>query len=329
MALRARQEQQLLLAIALFLESKYPEAHRAFEREAHIDFSAVSTALRGEEKFDSETLPKRWAATARMQARLTVLQHQIQQQEQQLSLFASAATGSRSKKAAGLPSPKASCVLSAQRQPVNSCVFHPLLPQLLAGADDGNIRVISLEGNSIAAISRTFRAHHASVTGLAFDPSGRWLVSSSSDMTLRLFDVQSSYTLKETLRGHEDSVSAVVFSAIGKNNTSGPTNHLNARAVLNGEASEVPVNAAASSGSLCIISCSRDGCVKLWDANSGLCLQTFAASDAAGSWAGSGTGAAGVSWVRCVCVPEERLRPAQFFASAGNDQRQVGGSLCV
>ncbi|KAL8433733.1 hypothetical protein ACSSS7_003671 [Eimeria intestinalis] len=207
MALRARQEQQLLLAIALYLESKYPEAHKVFEQEAHIDFSAVSTALRGEEKFDSETLPKRWAATARMQARLTVLQHQIQQQEQQLNLFASAAAGSKSKKAAGLPSPKASCVLSAQRQPITSCVFHPLLPQLLAGADDGNIRVISLEGNSSAAISRTFRAHQASVTGLAFDPSGRWLVSSSSDMTLRLFDVQASYTPKETLRGHEDSVS--------------------------------------------------------------------------------------------------------------------------
>lgn len=37
MALRARQEQQLHLAIALYLESKFPEAHRAFEREAHID----------------------------------------------------------------------------------------------------------------------------------------------------------------------------------------------------------------------------------------------------------------------------------------------------
>lgn len=39
MALRARQEQQLHLAIALYLESKFPEAHRAFEREAHIDVS--------------------------------------------------------------------------------------------------------------------------------------------------------------------------------------------------------------------------------------------------------------------------------------------------
>lgn len=104
-------------------------------------FSAASTALRGEEKFDCDTLPKRWAATARLQARVTVLQHQIQQQEQQLNLFTSSAACSASAKAAGLPSLKPSGVVSAQRQPITSCVFHPLLPQLVAGADDGNVRV--------------------------------------------------------------------------------------------------------------------------------------------------------------------------------------------
>ncbi|CDI74795.1 WD-40 repeat protein, putative [Eimeria praecox] len=192
MALRARQEQQLHLAIALYLESKFPEAHKAFEREAHIDFSAASSTSRLEERFDSETLPKRWAATARLQARVTALQHQLQQQEQQLSLFTSAAAGIGSKDSAGLPSLKPSCIISTQRQPIVCCVFHPLLPQLLAGADDGNIRVISIEGSNTAAISRTFKAHNASVTGLAFDSSGRWLATCSTDMTLRLFDVQMS-----------------------------------------------------------------------------------------------------------------------------------------
>ncbi|KAL8428028.1 hypothetical protein Efla_006934 [Eimeria flavescens] len=316
MALRARQEQQLLLAIALYLESKFPQAHKAFEREAHVDFSAVNAGLRGDEKIDSETLPKRWAATARLQARVTVLQHQIQQQEQQLNLFTSAAAGAGKNNVAGLPGPRASCILSAQRQPVTSCAFHPLLPQLLAGADDGNIRVISLEGNNGATISRTFKAHHASVTDLAFDPSGRWLVTSSSDMTLRLFDVQTSYTMKETLRGHEDSVSAVVFSTIGRSKVADATQPLNPRGLLNGEASGFGDEANGPSGSLCIISCSRDGCVKLWDANTGLCLQTFTAAGTAGSWGGGGGSGAGGSWVRCVCVPEARLRPAQFFASA-------------
>lgn len=110
---------------------------------AHLceQFSGAGSTLRGDEKLDSETLPKRWAATARLQARLTVLQHQLQEQEQQLNLFTSVAAGSKSKQAAGLPSLKASCILSAQRQPVTTCAFHPFLPQLLAGADDGSIRV--------------------------------------------------------------------------------------------------------------------------------------------------------------------------------------------
>lgn len=130
-------------------------------------FSAAAAASRGEEKFDSETLPKRWTATARLQARLTVLQHQLQQQEQQLNLFTSAAAGSGSKKVAGLPSLKASCVLSVQRQPVNSCAFHPLLPQLLAGADDGNIRVrreayyaLNMYFHSHPALYRAFLVYH-------------------------------------------------------------------------------------------------------------------------------------------------------------------------
>lgn len=323
MALRARQEQQLHLAIALYLESKFPEAYKTFEQEARIDFSAASSTFRGDEKLDSETLPKRWAATARLQARLTVLQHQVQEQEQQLNLFTSVAAGSKSKQAAGLPSLKASCVLSAQRQPVTTCAFHPFLPQLLAGADDGSIRVISLEGIGTATVTRTFRAHHASVAGLAFDPSGRWLVTCSTDMTLRLFDVQTSYTAKETLRGHDDSVSAVVFCTVGRTKTAGVSRHLNLRGMRNGQASEVQSEDAGSSNGTCIISCSRDGCVKLWDAHSGLCLKTFTATDAAEGWGGSSAVVAGSSWVRCVCVPEPRLRPAPFFATGGNDQRIV------
>ena len=106
-----------------------------------VQFSAATSTTRGEEKFDSETLPKRWAATARLQARVTVLQHQLKQQEQQLNLFTSAASGPGSKEVAGLPSVKPACVISAQRQPLICCAFHPVLPQLLAGADDGNIRV--------------------------------------------------------------------------------------------------------------------------------------------------------------------------------------------
>ncbi|CDJ39654.1 WD-40 repeat protein, putative [Eimeria tenella] len=323
MALRARQEQQLHLAIALYLESKFPEAYRVFEREAHVDFSAATALTHGSEKFDSETLPKRWGATARLQARVTVLQNQLQQQGQQLKLFTSAACNAGNKKAAGLPGSKPSYVISAQRQPVTCCVFHPLLPQLLIGADDGNVRVISVEGSGTGTITRTFRAHHASVTGLAFDPSGRWLVTCSSDMTLRLFDVQTSYTLKETLRGHDDSVSAIAFFTLRDNKGRNDVAPMRLRGLSNGGAADGDPHGNDSGSSTCIISCSRDGLLKLWDAETGLCLRTFTPVDTAGAWGVGGTAGSGGSWVRCLCVPEAKLRPAPFFASGGNDQRVV------
>ena len=81
--------------------------------------------------------------------------------------------------------------------------------------------------------------------------------------------------------------------------------------------------AAPGGGSACIVSCSRDGSVKLWDGDSGLCLKTFTATDASGGWGAAAAAAAGGSWVRCLCVPEAKLLPAPFFASGGNDQRQV------
>ena len=77
--------------------------------------------------------------------------------------------------------------------------------------------------------------------------------------------------------------------------------------------------AVSADASPCIVSCSRDGSVKLWDAESGLCLKTFTATDASGGWGAAGSG--GGSWVRCLCVPEAKLKPAPFFASGGNDQR--------
>lgn len=104
-------------------------------------------------------------------------------------------------------------------------------------------------------------------------------------------------------------------------------NHMNPRGLRNGGVSALESEDASCGDSMCIISCSRDGCVKLWDGQSGLCLKTFTANDAAGGWGGVGAAGAGGSWVRCVCVPESRLRPAPFFASGGNDQRQVKRSI--
>lgn len=118
---------------------------------------------------------------------------------------------------------------------------------------------------------------------------------------------------------------AVVFFTVGFTNAAAISHPSHFRGLRNGETSELQSEDATSKGSTCVVSCSRDGSVKLWDAESGLCLKTFTAIDAAGGWGRGGAAGAGGSWVRCVCVPETKLRPAPFFASGGNDQRQVTG----
>lgn len=95
------------------------------------------------------------------------------------------------------------------------------------------------------------------------------------------------------------------------------------REFRNNDASEHSADKTVFSESTCVVSCSRDGTIKLWDTQSGLCLKTFNSADSAGGWGGGNTAGAGGSWVRCICVPDVKLRPAPFFASGGNDQRQV------
>jgi len=52
------------------------------------------------------------------------------------------------------------------------------------------------------------------VTGVAFHPSGRYLVSSSLDATLKIWDLRMGYAIY-TLYGHEGATTAVNFSPDG------------------------------------------------------------------------------------------------------------------
>lgn len=73
-----------------------------------------------------------------------------------------------------------------------------------------------------------------------FDHHGKYLVSSSSDLTVKLWEL-NEYQCAKTFYGHEHSVSAAVF-------------------VMDDE---------------CIVSCSRDRSIKLWEISSGFCKRTF------------------------------------------------------
>jgi WD40 repeat protein len=78
------------------------------------------------------------------------------------------------------------------------------------------------------------------VTGCAFSPNGKLIVSASGDSTLRVWDAQSGETLR-TLEGHSNWVNGCAFSPDGR----------------------------------LIVSASSNGTLRVWDAQSGECKATF------------------------------------------------------
>jgi WD40 repeat protein len=89
------------------------------------------------------------------------------------------------------------------------------------------------------ASGRVFRAlqgHSAEVLAIAYDKSGKMLVSGGSDKTIKVWDTDNGLE-SLTFRGHDAPVVSVAFSPLG------PGSH--------------------------VVSASIDGVIKLWDANTG------------------------------------------------------------
>ncbi len=79
------------------------------------------------------------------------------------------------------------------------------------GHPDGTVRIWDLE--TLRPLAR-FRAHDAQVTGLAFDPGGKLLVTASRDRTAKIWAVETG-TLLKRLSGHIDEILSVGFHPEG------------------------------------------------------------------------------------------------------------------
>ena len=89
-------------------------------------------------------------------------------------------------------------------------------------------------------LSSTRSGHTDSVNDIAFDNSGRLLVSCSSDLSIKLWDFET-YACLRTLHGHDHNVSSVAFLPTGDH----------------------------------IVSSSRDKTIKLWEVASGYCIRNY------------------------------------------------------
>lgn len=118
---------------------------------------------------------------------------------------------------------------------------------LASGSDDHTIKI--WDGHTGECL-RTIWGHSSWVQSLSFSPDRQTLASASRDGTVKLWDWQTGECL-QTLEGHIHRVKSVAFSPLP------PT----------------PLNKGGEGGIL--VSGSDDQTVKLWEVQTGICIQTF------------------------------------------------------
>ncbi|KAI5967324.1 LIS1 [Candida margitis] len=132
---------------------------------------------------------------------------------------------------------------------VNSVRLHPVLPLVYAGCNDGSIHVWNFASDDNSLPEKIMKAHTRGVNKLAFsrnkidlnkgDEPQYILASCSSDLTIKLYNATTHQHVK-TLRGHDHTVSSIVFSSHNL-----------------------------------LYSVSRDKTVKVWNVVDGTCIKSF------------------------------------------------------
>jgi hypothetical protein len=129
---------------------------------------------------------------------------------------------------------------------------------------------------------RTFIGHSNRVFSVAISPNGKYIASGSTDLTIKLWDVNSDNCLK-TFIGHSGKVESVCFSPDGKYLASGSNdktiklweeNSGNCIKTFIGHSDHVNSVAFSPDGKY-LASGSTDKTIKIWDLTNGKCLKTF------------------------------------------------------
>lgn len=235
-ALTDRQIKELNQSILEYLlsnQDKYAQTIESFREEAGLQ-SATNSG--------KGLLEKKWVSVVRLQKRVMELETRLASSAALPSADESGTSGASLDASKLLPKAPSKAELTGHRDPVTCLAMHPKYSLCASGSEDTTIRLWDFES---CQYERTLKGHTGPVTGVAFEPvNGNILVSCSSDMTAKLWDVSSGgqYNCTKTLRGHDHSISGVAFA--------------------------VPA---------CdfVLTCSRDQTIKCWEVATGYCSRTY------------------------------------------------------
>ena len=166
-----------------------------------------------------------------------------------------------------------------------SIAFSPDGNVLATGGSDNQVCLWEIRTGELYLIGErlaAFTEHTENVSSVAFSPDGKVLASGSQDKTIQLWDINTRKHLK-TLTGHEEGVTAVVYSPDGTTLVSGSQDgtirlwNVNTGDHIKTieEAGHVTSLVYSPDGSVLASGTEDNNVVKIWDAQTGQCLQTF------------------------------------------------------
>lgn len=179
---------------------------------------------------------------------------------------------------------------------VASVAFTPDAKQLLSGSFDKTIRVWDV---ATGHCLHTLQGHNSRIWRFALSTDGQYLASGSYDSTVKLWDLSTGACIR-TFVGHQGGVASVCFEPNHQHIISAGFDHTikiwdiqtgDCLRVLQGHSAGVlcvlyqapppPLTASAQPTSIThtadLISSSLDGTIKLWNSQTGKCLQTLQA----------------------------------------------------